>query len=66
MVLPLIQGNQLEGYINGSIIAPPRQVPSSSLPAMLVNNPEYDDWFATDHILLGWLRNTMTQDVGTH
>ncbi|XP_028753041.1 uncharacterized protein LOC114712660 [Neltuma alba] len=27
-------------------------------------NPKLEEWFAVDRMLVGWLRNTMSQDVG--
>ena len=65
IVLPLIQGNRLEGHINGPIVAPLCMVPSPTLPDTNIQNPEFDEWYATDRMLLGWLRNTMSQDVST-
>lgn len=60
VVLPLIEGNRLESHINGSGIIPLRYIPGD---AGVVSNPEYEDWFATDRMLVGWLRNTMMPEV---
>ncbi|XP_028806151.1 uncharacterized protein LOC114761006 [Neltuma alba] len=61
VVLPLIEGNRLQSHIDSSSRAPPRFVPGTDGPT---SNPEYEEWFAVDRLLVGWLRNTMTQDVG--
>lgn len=29
----------------------------------LVINPEFEDWLATDKLLYGWIRRTMTSDL---
>ena len=63
LVLTLIQGNRLDWFINGTTVAPPRQVPSPTIPAAMVNNPEFDDWFVVDRMLVGWLRNSMSPEI---
>lgn len=60
VVLPLIEGNRLQKHINGTAIIPPKSVTSAN---GVVENPEYEDWYALDRLLLGWLRNAMSQDI---
>ncbi|KAH9801351.1 retrovirus-related pol polyprotein from transposon RE1 [Citrus sinensis] len=54
-VLASIQGNGLEGYIDGSITAPysDQRIPNS----------EFVIWKRTDQQLLGWLLSSMTESV---
>ena len=64
-MLPLIEGNHLEYHIDGSFLPPVKQVTSPGQPGTMIPNPDYLDWHAVDRMLVGWLRNTMTQDVGS-
>lgn len=62
LVLPIIKGHKLEGYLFGT----------KACPAMILSegaekriNPEYEEWTATEQLLLGWLFNTMTVDIAS-
>lgn len=59
IVLPHVKGNCLLHHIDGSGQAPPRLTTDGTA------NPEYVELCHVDRLLLGWLRNFMTQDVGT-
>ncbi|KAH9785453.1 retrovirus-related pol polyprotein from transposon RE1 [Citrus sinensis] len=54
-VLASIQGNGLEGYIDGSITAPYTD--------QRILNSEFVIWKRTDQQLLGWLLSSMTESV---
>lgn len=58
---PLIRGNRLETHINGLGVIPPRMIPEG---AGTVPNPAFLEWEDVDQLLLFWLRNTMTLEVG--
>jgi hypothetical protein len=52
------------GYVDGSTMAPSKQVPSSTAKgATLVNSPAYDRWHDQDQLLLSGLLSSMTEDV---
>ncbi|KAF7810307.1 glutamate receptor [Senna tora] len=61
-VYPLIKGNRLLSHIDGIATAPPSQVVkgTESIP-----NPEFEEWDTVDSLLIGWLRNAMSLEVGT-
>ncbi|KAK4262401.1 hypothetical protein QN277_027966 [Acacia crassicarpa] len=61
IVLSLIEGNRLENHIDGTSCAPPKNIPGDTGTRP---NPAYVEWFSVDRILVGWLRNTMTIEVG--
>lgn len=68
MVLPVIKGNRLEGYITGSKPCPPEFIKpekDESDEGELVENPDFEDWMVRDQILLGWLYNSMEPDVAS-
>ncbi|KAK4253020.1 hypothetical protein QN277_010857 [Acacia crassicarpa] len=64
VILPLIEENRLQAHIDPSAPVPPMTVvlPDSTTP---VPNPAFEDWFSVDRMLLGWLRNAMSQEVAT-
>ncbi|KAK4268459.1 hypothetical protein QN277_025114 [Acacia crassicarpa] len=69
IVLPLIEGNRLQGHINGTSKALPKMISGSTgtrteIGARLSANPAWSKWFSIDRLLVEWLRNTMTQDIG--
>lgn len=60
-MLSLIKGNRLESPIDGTGVVPLRYIPGD---AGVVSNPAYEDWYVADRMLVGWLRNTMTPEIG--
>ncbi|KAK4276095.1 hypothetical protein QN277_019084 [Acacia crassicarpa] len=62
VVLPVIKGNRLQSHISSVGVVPLMTLltPGSTLP---VSNPEFEEWYIVDRMLIGWLRNTMTQEV---
>lgn len=54
VVLPLIEGNRLR--ISQKFI--------SSINGV-INNPDYEEWYSLDRLLIGWRRNAMSQDVSS-
>lgn len=62
LVLPLIRGSKLDGYIFGTKECPEKFITEGSTKK---NNPAYEEWSTTDQQLLGWLFNSMTEEVAT-
>lgn len=50
----------LVSHIDGTAVLPPRLDADGS------PNPAYNEWFAIDRLLVGFLRGAMTQDVGAN
>ena len=65
MVLPVIRGNRLEGFITGSKKCPPEFITTieENGDAEIGENPAYEEWVVQDQILLGWLYNSMEPDL---
>ncbi|TXG47862.1 hypothetical protein EZV62_027156 [Acer yangbiense] len=66
LVLPVIRGNRLEGFITGTRKCPPKYVPaivSEEVSDEAQENPEHEEWVVQDQILLGWLYNSIEPDV---
>lgn len=63
LVLPIIRGCRLEGYMLGTKECPEQYITNSDSSKKL--NPSFEDWQAYDQQLLGWLKNSMTADIAT-
>ncbi|KAK4254043.1 hypothetical protein QN277_009475 [Acacia crassicarpa] len=64
VALPLIEGNRLQSHIDATALVPSMTVALSTTKEA-IPNPEFDDWFSVDRMLIGWLRNMMSQDIMT-
>ncbi|KAF7807409.1 glutamate receptor [Senna tora] len=64
VVLSLIEGNKLTSHING-LVSPPARVIAASDGAEATPNPAYEDWYTTDRLLMGWLRNTISIEIAS-
>nr|KYP43069.1 hypothetical protein KK1_035512 [Cajanus cajan] len=62
LVLPSLKGHNLDGYLFGTTKCPPEFIIDETGKK---NNPAFADWTSTDQLLLGWLINSMTQEVAT-
>lgn len=63
LVLPLIRGCKLDGYILGTKECPEQFISTNDKTKK--SNPDYEEWIAHDQALLGWLRNSMAIDIAT-
>ncbi|KAH9717402.1 retrovirus-related pol polyprotein from transposon RE2 [Citrus sinensis] len=64
-VISSIRTNELEGFIDGSHICPPRVFINLGQDQTIVitPNPEYQVWKKQDHILLSWLLSSLSEEV---
>ena len=64
-VISSIRANELEGFINGSHICPPRCFTNlgPNQTTITTTNPEYQIWKKQDHILLSWLLSSLSEGV---
>jgi hypothetical protein len=68
MVLPVIRGNKMEGFITGAKQCPLEFIEvtiEGAIKSELQNNPEYENWVAQDQILLGWIYNSIDIEVAS-
>lgn len=68
MVLLVIRGNKLEGYITGAKICAPEFTEETKQRieyVQVTTNLEFEDWFAQDQMLLGWIYNTIEPVVAS-
>ncbi|CAI9780821.1 unnamed protein product [Fraxinus pennsylvanica] len=68
MVLPVIRGHKLDGYLLGKKPCPPAFLTTENGAAPIPvtqPNPEYEDWVTIDQLLLGWLLGSMSESVLT-
>ena len=64
-VLPAIRGAQLLGYLDGSEVAPDKEIAviDENKKEGKAPNPEYARWVATDQQVLSYLLSSMTKEV---
>nr|KYP38146.1 hypothetical protein KK1_040630 [Cajanus cajan] len=62
LVLPSLRGHNLDGYIFGTTKYPQEFIIDETGKK---NTPTFVYWTSTDQLLLGWLINSMTQEVTT-
>ncbi|KAL5543220.1 hypothetical protein UlMin_010930 [Ulmus minor] len=68
MVLPVIRGNKMEGFITDAKECPPEFIEvteEGADEAELKENPEHENWVAQDQVLLGWLYNSIDIEVAS-
>ncbi|KZV37830.1 hypothetical protein F511_10860 [Dorcoceras hygrometricum] len=66
MILPIIRGHKLDGYVLGTKLCPPEFLPRTTPGSTVkIPNPEYEEWLSNDQLLLGWLYNTMSSDIAS-
>lgn len=63
LVLPIIRGCKLDGYILGTKECPQEFIIVAD--SNKTKNPSFEEWVADDQMLLGWLLNSMTTDIAT-
>lgn len=61
-VLPIIRGNKLEGFLNGTKPCPLQFIQEDGKTKL---KPEFEDWVAIDQLLFGWLLNPMQPEVSS-
>jgi len=63
-ILAAIRGARLEGYITGKTEAPAAKVEKKAgETTTLVDNPAYEEWFARDQQVLGFLFSALSKEV---
>jgi hypothetical protein len=65
-VLPAIRAAQFEGYLDGSIAAPPPAINEKDGDKVISKpNPEYARWVAQDQAVLSYLFSSLTREILT-
>lgn len=62
MVLLVIEGKKLDGFILGTKIYPKKFVSEEDGKKL---NFAYEKWYATNELLSGWLYNSMIADIAS-
>ena len=64
-VISSIRANELEGFVDGSHVCPPKVFMSlgPNRTTITTPNPEYQIWRKQDHILLSWLLSSLSERV---
>jgi hypothetical protein len=63
-VLTAIRGARVEGHINGKTVAPPAEHDvKQGEKSVKEPNPAYEEWFAIDQQVLGFIFTSVTKEV---
>ena len=64
-VLATLRGARLERYVNGKAVAPSEEIDEKQSDGKIAkaSNPAYDEWFATDQQVLGFLLTSLSRDI---
>ncbi|KAL2524524.1 Uncharacterized protein Adt_09578 [Abeliophyllum distichum] len=68
VIMPVVRGHGLEGYLLGSKVCPPQFINSQITPEIgstmeMIPNPEYSRWISVDQLLMGWMYSSMTPEI---
>ncbi|KAI5384258.1 hypothetical protein KIW84_071318 [Lathyrus oleraceus] len=63
LVLPVIMGCKLDGYMLGKKECPQEFIIVAD--SSKTKNPSFEEWVTDDQMLLGWLLNSITTDIAT-
>jgi hypothetical protein len=64
-VLATLRGARLERYVNGKAVAPAAEVEEKKADGktIMASNPAYEEWFAADQQVLGFLLSSLSKDI---
>ena len=64
-VLATLRGARLESYVNGKAVAPAAEVEEKKADGktIMASNPAYEEWFAADQQVLGFLLSSLSRDI---
>ena len=57
-ILPILKSRNLMGYVDGSIVCPPKHLPGAA-----AVNPAYTTWVQHDQLILSWINGSLTPSV---
>ena len=57
-ILPILKSIDLMGYMDGTLVCPPR-----NLPSVTTVNPAYTTWIQQDQMILSWINGSLTASV---
>lgn len=60
---PILNYQNLEGIIDGTVPEPPSETPSAADPSIMEPNPDYAIWFRKDQMLLSWIFASLTEEI---
>ncbi|KAF5469002.1 hypothetical protein F2P56_013107 [Juglans regia] len=68
-ILPYLRGQQLIGYVDGTIPCPPPTIQITSKEDDIIKtspNPEFSQWYNQDQVILGALMSSLSESIITH
>jgi hypothetical protein len=61
-VLAVLHDARLEGHVSGAVQVPPKEVDGKEKDTK-VPNPAYDEWYAADQQVLGFLLSSLSKEI---
>ncbi|KAF3778514.1 hypothetical protein EJ110_NYTH43364 [Nymphaea thermarum] len=62
-ILALIESQDMEGFLTGSIAAPPSHIVDPADPQQLASNPKFESWRRSDRLIKRWITGTLSETV---
>ena len=60
---PLLNYQNLTGFVDGSTIAPSKTIKDSSTPPTEISNPEYETWYKKDQMFHSWILSSLSEEI---
>ncbi|KAB2612660.1 hypothetical protein D8674_034976 [Pyrus ussuriensis x Pyrus communis] len=57
-ILPILKSRDLMGYVDGTLVCPPKNLPGAT-----TVNPAYSAWIQQDQMILSWINGSLTASV---
>ncbi|KAF3784056.1 hypothetical protein EJ110_NYTH28945 [Nymphaea thermarum] len=61
--LALIESQDMEGFLTGSISPPPSHIVDPADPQQLISNPKFESWRRSDRLIKRWITGTLSENV---
>lgn len=65
LMVPFLEGENLFGYVDGTIPQPPKPIPDSTS-GLLITNPAHLSWYHRDRMILGAIISTLSVETLPH
>ncbi|WKA05617.1 hypothetical protein VitviT2T_023576 [Vitis vinifera] len=60
---PLLNYQNLTGFVDGSTVAPSKTIKDFSTPPTEISNPEYETWYKKDQMFHSWILSSLSEEI---